>query len=166
MDQRIVAAGNASIFAVAARIRLPWLGVALAGALLLGIAYWVGKRRPPASCVSGLALVASILAAPAGWIGYGVLLLPCSSHVAGHGSWWRAPPCCWFPTMPCYGFSPADDQRCAGGGRQCPRTSDVGAVDLRLDLFLGPDLVAAGLIWEADQGVVNLAFDCREWWLT
>ena len=76
MDQRIVLPANASIFAVAARIGIPWLGVPLAGVLLLGIACWVGKRRPPVACVSGLALIASILAAPAGWIGYGVFLLP------------------------------------------------------------------------------------------
>lgn len=68
--------GNSSLPAIAARLGLPWLGPVLAAGLVLGIAALVWRRRPPALAVSGLGIVASLLASPITWVGYTLLVLP------------------------------------------------------------------------------------------
>ena len=42
----------------------------LSAALLLALAWWAWRCRPPRLCVSGLALVAVLLASPITWVGY------------------------------------------------------------------------------------------------
>jgi hypothetical protein len=67
---------NASLMAFCARLGVPTWGLPVALSLLIALAVWVHKRRPPAEQASGVALLAAILAAPIGWIGYTLLLVP------------------------------------------------------------------------------------------
>ncbi|MCB5175728.1 glycosyltransferase family 87 protein [Microvirga lenta] len=67
---------NASFAGLAARAGVPSLGLVLSLALLGGLAAWAFWRRPGITRVSSLALVASLLASPLGWIQYTLFLLP------------------------------------------------------------------------------------------
>lgn len=67
---------NSSLPGLAERLGLPWLGIILSLALLIGLAVWAWRYRPSSVSVSGLALLAALLAAPIAWIGYTPLLLP------------------------------------------------------------------------------------------
>jgi hypothetical protein len=67
---------NTSLPGLGDRVGLPWLGLVLAGALLLALAWWAWRYRPSVLAVSGLALLTSLLASPIAWVGYTVLLLP------------------------------------------------------------------------------------------
>ncbi|HEY8381274.1 MAG TPA: glycosyltransferase family 87 protein [Microvirga sp.] len=67
---------NASFAGLAARAGLPVLGPVLSLALLGGLAAWAFFLRPSVLRASALALVASLLASPLGWIHYTLFLLP------------------------------------------------------------------------------------------
>jgi hypothetical protein len=76
---------NGSFAGLAARAGVPALGLLLGLLLLAGLAAWAFWRRPDVRTVSDLALVASLLASPLGWIHYTLFLLPV---IVGH---WRRP---------------------------------------------------------------------------
>jgi hypothetical protein len=67
---------NASFAGLAARAGVPALGLVLSLGLLAGLAAWAVLRRPSVGRASALALVASLLASPLGWIQYTLFLLP------------------------------------------------------------------------------------------
>jgi len=67
---------NTSFAGFAARAGVPLLGVMASLALLAFLAAWAFWRRPNAMAVSAIALVASLLASPLGWIHYTLFLLP------------------------------------------------------------------------------------------
>ncbi|MCL6430781.1 MAG: DUF2029 domain-containing protein, partial [Anaerolineae bacterium] len=68
--------GNSSLLAVASRLGVPWLGILLTAALVVGTATLVWRRRPSALVASSLGIVVSLLASPICWLGYTMLLLP------------------------------------------------------------------------------------------
>lgn len=78
--ERAIFLTNASFTGLAARIGVPVAGTILSVLLLLGLAIWAFRRRPPVLDVSGLALVAALLASPLGWIHYTLFLLPVLLH--------------------------------------------------------------------------------------
>jgi biotin transporter BioY len=55
---------------------MPSLGLILGFLLLAGLAAWALWRRPDVLTVSAMALLASLLASPLGWIHYTLFLLP------------------------------------------------------------------------------------------
>src|SRR4051812_44059580 len=61
---------NASLSGLAARAGVPALRLVFSAALLGSLALWAFWRRPSAMRASALALVASLLASPIGWIHY------------------------------------------------------------------------------------------------
>ncbi|MBM1171738.1 glycosyltransferase family 87 protein [Microvirga arabica] len=67
---------NGSFAGLAARAGVPALGLVLGFLLLAGLAAWAWWRRPDVLTVSALALLASVLASPLGWIHYTLFLLP------------------------------------------------------------------------------------------
>jgi len=67
---------NASFAGLAARAGVPSAGTVMSLALLGGLAAWALWRRPGIVRVGSLALVASLLASPLGWIQYTLFLLP------------------------------------------------------------------------------------------
>jgi hypothetical protein len=67
---------NGSFAGLAARAGIPALGLVLGFLLLAGLAVWALWRRPNVLTVSALALLASVLASPLGWIHYTLFLLP------------------------------------------------------------------------------------------
>lgn len=67
---------NASLAGFAARIGLPFLGPVISGLLLIGLAAWAFRSRPAILDVSGLALLAALMASPLGWIHYTLFLAP------------------------------------------------------------------------------------------
>jgi hypothetical protein len=67
---------NASFAGLAARAGVPALGLILSVGLLGGLAVWAFWRRPSVMRASALALMASLLASPLGWIHYTLFLLP------------------------------------------------------------------------------------------
>jgi hypothetical protein len=67
---------NGSFAGLAARAGIPSFGLVLGFLLLLGLAVWALWRRPDVLTVSAMALLASILASPLGWIHYTLFLLP------------------------------------------------------------------------------------------
>ena len=67
---------NGSFAGLAARAGIPSFGLVLGFLLLLGLAAWALWRRPDVLTVSAMALLASILASPLGWIHYTLFLLP------------------------------------------------------------------------------------------
>jgi hypothetical protein len=67
---------NGSFAGLAARAGIPSFGLVLGFLLLIGLAAWAWWRRPDVLTVSALALLASILASPLGWIHYTLFLLP------------------------------------------------------------------------------------------
>ncbi len=67
---------NGSFAGLAARAGIPSFGLVLGLLLLAGLAAWALWRRPDVLTVSALALLASILASPLGWIHYTLFLLP------------------------------------------------------------------------------------------
>jgi len=67
---------NGSFAGLAARAGIPSFGLALGILLLMGLAAWSLWRRPDVLTVSAMALLASILASPLGWIHYTLFLLP------------------------------------------------------------------------------------------
>ena len=73
---RILWVTNMSVIAYASRLGLPWLGKALAIAILLGLAWWAWRRRPAIRETGLVAIAASLLASPVAWIHYGLFLLP------------------------------------------------------------------------------------------
>lgn len=73
---RAVFLTNASIAGFAARAGIPWAGLPLSLALLLGLALWAVRRRPGIERASGFALLAALLASPLGWVHYTLFLLP------------------------------------------------------------------------------------------
>ena len=67
---------NGSFAGLAARAGIPSLGLVLGFLLLAALAVWALWRRPDILTVSALALLASVLASPLGWIHYTLFLLP------------------------------------------------------------------------------------------
>lgn len=67
---------NASFAGLAARAGVPVWGLVFSAALLGGLALWAFWCRPTVLRASALALVASLLASPLGWIHYTLFLLP------------------------------------------------------------------------------------------
>ena len=67
---------NGSFAGLAARAGIPSFGLVLGLLLLAGLAAWALWRRPDVLTVSAMALLASILASPLGWIHYTLFLLP------------------------------------------------------------------------------------------
>jgi hypothetical protein len=67
---------NGSFAGLAARAGIPSFGLVLGFLLLIGLAAWAWWRRPDVLTVSAMALLASILASPLGWIHYTLFLLP------------------------------------------------------------------------------------------
>ncbi|WP_201859670.1 glycosyltransferase family 87 protein [Microvirga soli] len=67
---------NGSFAGLAARAGIPSFGLVIGILLLLGLAVWALWRRPDVLTVSAMALLASILASPLGWIHYTLFLLP------------------------------------------------------------------------------------------
>ena len=67
---------NGSFAGLAARAGIPSFGLVLGFLLLAGLAVWALWRRPDVLTVSALALLASVLASPLGWIHYTLFLLP------------------------------------------------------------------------------------------
>lgn len=67
---------NGSFAGLAARAGVPSFGLVLGFLLLAGLAAWAFWRRPDGLTVSAMALLASILASPLGWIHYTLFLLP------------------------------------------------------------------------------------------
>ncbi|MBJ6123965.1 glycosyltransferase family 87 protein [Microvirga splendida] len=67
---------NGSFSGLAARAGVPFLGLVLGFLLLAGLAAWAFWRRPDVLTVSAMALLASVLASPLGWIHYTLFLLP------------------------------------------------------------------------------------------
>ena len=67
---------NGSLAGLAARAGIPSFGLVLGLLLLMGLAAWALWRRPDVLTVSAMALLASILASPLGWIHYTLFLLP------------------------------------------------------------------------------------------
>jgi len=67
---------NTSFAGFAARAGIPLLGVMASLGLLGLLAAWAFWRRPNVMVASALALVASLLASPLGWVHYTLFLLP------------------------------------------------------------------------------------------
>ena len=67
---------NGSFAGLAARAGIPSFGLVLGLLLLAGLAAWALWRRPDVLTISAMALLASILASPLGWIHYTLFLLP------------------------------------------------------------------------------------------
>lgn len=73
---RAVFLTNGSLSGLAARIGLDAAGPVLSGLLLVGLAAWAFSVKPRILDVSGLALLAALLASPLGWVHYTLFLLP------------------------------------------------------------------------------------------
>jgi hypothetical protein len=73
---RILWVTNMSVISYASRLGLPWLGKAIAIAILLGLAWWAWRYRPAHRETGLVAMIASLLASPVAWIHYGLFLLP------------------------------------------------------------------------------------------
>jgi hypothetical protein len=73
---RILWVTNMSVVAYASRLGLPWLGQAVAVAILLALAWWAWRRKPGSRDAGLMAMIASLLASPVAWIHYGLFLLP------------------------------------------------------------------------------------------
>jgi len=67
---------NGSLIGVLAHHGMARLGIPFTAAVLGGLAFIVRRRRPDLLTVSGLGLVAALLASPITWAGYVLLLLP------------------------------------------------------------------------------------------
>ena len=65
-----------SVFSVAARFGVPWLGWLLAPLLLVGVAWWAWKYHPPVLQASAVAIAAAILASPLATPRFTLLLVP------------------------------------------------------------------------------------------
>ena len=96
---------NLSLYGVAARLGIPWLGTVLAVGLLGGISLLVWKRRPPVETVSGLAIPGMLLASPFAWAGYALLTLPI--FMSRRGSW-RLVAAAVLLTVPGYAVAASD----------------------------------------------------------
>lgn len=82
---------NASLPGALARIHAPvWSGLGVSALLLLVLAYWAWRRKPNPAQVSGVGLVAAILASPLGWVDYTLLLLPAFWSRRWTWPWWCA----------------------------------------------------------------------------
>jgi Glycosyltransferase family 87 len=98
VSSQVVQPTNGSLSGLLARLDLRWLGAAAAGILILALVAWSWRRRRPAVQACGVALAASILAAP--WRGRATRCscCPSSSLGAGHSpsrasrasSWYRS----------------------------------------------------------------------------
>jgi hypothetical protein len=77
---RAVFLTNASFSGLAARLGVPLIGKIAGGLLLLGLAAWALRRKPPVVAVSSFSLLAALLASPLGWIQYTLFLLPVLLH--------------------------------------------------------------------------------------
>ncbi len=73
---RILFGTNLSLAAMSARAGVLWIGVALGFLMLAGIALWAWRFQPRSEDASAVALVATVLASPIGWIHYVLFLLP------------------------------------------------------------------------------------------
>lgn len=73
---RILWVTNMSVIAYASRLGLPLAGTLIAGAILLGLAWWAWRSRPGIRDTGLIATIASLLASPVAWIHYGLFLLP------------------------------------------------------------------------------------------
>jgi hypothetical protein len=71
---------NASLSGLTARAGLDEAGLVLSVALLLALAAWAFWTRPGIMNASSVALVASVLASPLGWVHYTLFLLPVMLH--------------------------------------------------------------------------------------
>lgn len=76
MPQELANHANATFVGVASRAGVPDLGLILSAALVMVMIWWAFRRRPDFSRLGMAALAAAVIAAPSGWLGYAVLLLP------------------------------------------------------------------------------------------
>ncbi|MDI7276771.1 MAG: glycosyltransferase family 87 protein, partial [Anaerolineae bacterium] len=67
--QGLLLPGNSSLPGLAARLGVPWLGIPLAGALVVTAAMLVWRCRPSVQAISSLGVVVSLLASPITWLG-------------------------------------------------------------------------------------------------
>ena len=67
---------NASLPGLLSRLGLPWLALPASCVLVLALLFAVRRRRPSATQVGSLALIASLVVSPLAWVGYTVILLP------------------------------------------------------------------------------------------
>lgn len=95
---------NASFSGLAARMGVPVLGSIAGMVLLLGLAASAFRRRPDVMRVSGLALLASVLASPLGWIHYTLFLLPVLLHHWRRPSIWAVAALLTIPVPLVLGF--------------------------------------------------------------
>ncbi len=81
---------NASLSGFTARAGLDEAGLVLSVALLLALAAWAFRTRPGVMKASSVALVASVLASPLGWVHYTLFLLPVLLHHWSRPMTWAA----------------------------------------------------------------------------
>ncbi len=67
---------NITLQALGVRVGQPWVGLVLSVALVACLGWWAFRRRPAAIPLSALSLVGTLLAAPSGWPGYLLVLVP------------------------------------------------------------------------------------------
>jgi hypothetical protein len=67
------------------RLGLPALGIALAAALALYLAWWMSKTKPDAATASMVSMCAAILCAPLGWVHYTLWVAPAFAAHRWHG---------------------------------------------------------------------------------
>jgi hypothetical protein len=68
---------NASMAGLLVRLGAPqWLGLGVAGAILIALCLWAWLRRGSVWTISGGALVGLLLGSPIAWVGYTDFLLP------------------------------------------------------------------------------------------
>jgi hypothetical protein len=68
--------GNSSLYAVAVRLQVPWIGL-VASALIVAVTLAaVTYLRPSVQLVSTLGILVALLIGPISWLGYTLLLLP------------------------------------------------------------------------------------------
>jgi hypothetical protein len=68
--------GNSSLIGLAARLGAPALGIAASAVLVVTVAVWLRRRRPPVLVASEVGLLIAMLVGPLTWAGYTLLLLP------------------------------------------------------------------------------------------
>lgn len=71
---------NVSLAGITAHADVPWLGGAIAVAMLAVLALWAWRLRPRPVVVSSVALAAAVLASPIAWDTYLLFLLPIFFH--------------------------------------------------------------------------------------
>lgn len=72
----VAAATNASLPGLAARLGLPALAIPVSAVAVAGTLAWALRRKRTVAALGAVGLIVSVLAAPAGWSAYFLLLLP------------------------------------------------------------------------------------------